>query len=88
MASSASHDLKEPLRGLSLKASMLLEDYADKLDEDGLKRLRDLTRLSQRSYKLIEDLLSFTRAGKEALAADDGIRILHAGNHAGDSSGD
>ncbi|HSK75273.1 MAG TPA: CHASE sensor domain-containing protein, partial [Thermoanaerobaculia bacterium] len=35
----ASHDLKEPLRGIHNFSTFLLEDYADKLDEDGRSKL-------------------------------------------------
>ncbi|HTK85849.1 MAG TPA: ATP-binding protein, partial [Patescibacteria group bacterium] len=60
----ASHDLKEPLRGLIMKASFLREDYADKLDEDGREELDGLVSLAHRSYHLINDLLNLSRAGK------------------------
>ena len=39
----ASHDLKEPLRGIHHFSQFLLEDYADKLDADGVERLHTLT---------------------------------------------
>lgn len=79
MTSIAAHDLKEPLRGLSMKSAILLEDYADKLDEDGRKKLRDLVNLSQRSHKLIDDLLSFSRIGKIAVVNEtvDLNEIVH-----------
>jgi PAS domain S-box-containing protein len=64
MTSLAAHDLKEPLRGLSMKASMLLEDYGGTLDAEGCRKLKDLIKLSQRSHKLIEDLLNFSRVGR------------------------
>ena len=60
----ASHDLKEPLRGIHNYASFLLEDYADQLDEDGAGKLRTLVRLSRRMEELIESLLHFSRVGR------------------------
>ncbi|MDQ2770387.1 MAG: ATP-binding protein [Bacteroidota bacterium] len=60
----ASHDLKEPLRGIHNYALFLLEDYADKLDDDGVLKLQTLVRLSQRMEALIEALLQISRAGR------------------------
>ena len=64
----ASHDLKEPLRGIHNYASFLLEDYADKLDDEGRMRLLTLTRLSQRMETLINSLLDYSRVGRVELA--------------------
>ncbi len=64
----ASHDLKEPLRGLIMKASFLREDYADRLDEDGREELDGLVNLAHRSYHLINDLLNISRAGRRDFA--------------------
>jgi signal transduction histidine kinase len=64
----ASHDLKEPLRGLFNNAKFLHEDYADKLDADGVKRLLRLGYLSQRMEQLVNDLLYFSRLGRQDLA--------------------
>lgn len=64
----ASHDLKEPLRGLFNNAKFLQEDYADKLDEEGKRRLDRLGYLSQRMERLVNDLLYFSRLGRQALA--------------------
>jgi light-regulated signal transduction histidine kinase (bacteriophytochrome) len=67
----ASHDLKEPLRGLFNHATFLLEDYKDKLDEDGVRRLTRLGQLCQRMERLINDLLYFSRLGRADLAVQD-----------------
>jgi signal transduction histidine kinase len=67
----ASHDLKEPLRGLANHASFLLEDYKDKLDEDGVRRLNRLGLLCQRMERLINDLLYFSRLGRADLAVQE-----------------
>jgi light-regulated signal transduction histidine kinase (bacteriophytochrome) len=64
----ASHDLKEPLRGLFNHASFLLEDYQDKIDEDGVRRLNRLGTLCQRMERLINDLMYFSRLGRADLA--------------------
>ena len=64
----ASHDLKEPLRGIHNYATFLLEDYRDRLDGTGKDRLETLTRLTARMEALINDLLHFSRVGRVELA--------------------
>jgi light-regulated signal transduction histidine kinase (bacteriophytochrome) len=60
--------LKEPLRGLFNHAAFLLEDYQDKLDDDGVRRLNRLGQLCQRMERLINDLMYFSRLGRADLA--------------------
>jgi signal transduction histidine kinase len=67
----ASHDLKEPLRGIHNYASFLIEDYADRLDDDGRAKLHTLTRLSRRMEELIDSLLHFSRVGRTELALEE-----------------
>lgn len=67
----ASHDLKEPLRGLFNHASFLLEDYKGKIDDDGVRRLNRLGELCQRMERLINDLLYFSRLGRADLTMQE-----------------
>ncbi|RZK15502.1 MAG: cyanobacterial phytochrome A, partial [Hymenobacter sp.] len=60
----ASHDLKEPLRGIHNYSVFLLEDYAELLDADGVSKLQTLVRLSQRMEALIDSLLLLSRIGR------------------------
>jgi two-component system, chemotaxis family, sensor kinase Cph1 len=60
----ASHDLKEPLRGIHNYSTFLIEDYGDKLGEDGTHKLATLMRLTQRMEDLIESLLHYSRLGR------------------------
>lgn len=60
----ASHDLKEPLRGLHHYAVMLSEDYMDQLEEDAKHKLETMVRLTQRLESLIDSLLSYSRVGR------------------------
>ncbi|MDB5385035.1 MAG: domain S-box-containing protein [Planctomycetaceae bacterium] len=60
----ASHDLKEPLRGIHNYATFLVEDYSEILDEDGRSKLMTLTRLTQRLDGLLDSLLEFSRLGR------------------------
>jgi PAS domain S-box-containing protein len=60
----ASHDLKEPLRGIHNYANFLIEDYAARLDEEGRAKLETLAKLAQRMERLIDSLLEFSRVGR------------------------
>jgi PAS domain S-box-containing protein len=64
----ASHDLREPLRGIHNHARFLLEDNVGKLNEESVGRLNRLVHLSQRMELLISDLLYFSRLGRQDLA--------------------
>jgi two-component system, chemotaxis family, sensor kinase Cph1 len=63
----ASHDLKEPLRGIHNYANFLMEDYANILDQDGVSKLQTLVRLTQRMEDLINSLLQLSRLGRADL---------------------
>jgi len=60
----ASHDLKEPLRGIKNYAEFLLEDYRDRMDADGIDKLETLPRLSKRLEEFIDALLTYSRVGR------------------------
>lgn len=64
----ASHDLKEPLRGIHNYSAILVEDYSSKLDEEGQRRLQTLMSLCQRMEALIDSLLQYSRVGQVELA--------------------
>lgn len=64
----ASHDLKEPLRGLHNYATFLIEDYHDKLDDAGRAKLETLQTLTQRMDSLLDSLLEFSRVGRLSFA--------------------
>ena len=66
----ASHDLKEPLRGIHNYSSFLIEDYGEILDDDGVTKLETLIRLTRRMEHLIDSLLHYSRLGRAELAID------------------
>lgn len=66
----ASHDLKEPLRGIHKYAYQLLEDAAA-LDEEQRRKLDGLVRLTLRMDSLLDSLLHFSRVGRVALQLED-----------------
>ncbi|GGA07891.1 hypothetical protein CYANOKiyG1_20340 [Okeania sp. KiyG1] len=63
----ASHDLKEPLRGIHNYSTFLMEDYGEILDQDGRDKLETLVRLSQRMEDLINALLFLSHLGRQEL---------------------
>jgi PAS domain S-box-containing protein len=63
-----SHDLKEPLRGIEAFAGFLLEDYGDRLDEQGKRYLGFLKQSAVRMKDLIHDLLTLTLLSRKAPA--------------------
>ena len=72
-----SHDLKAPLRAIGSLAGWLLEDYADRLDEEGKETLRLMNRRVVRMHDLIEGILSYSRAsrGREEKTKED-LKLL------------
>ena len=59
----ASHDLKEPLRGIHNYASVIKEDYADKLDDEVKQYVSNIQRLAERMTSLTDTLLAYSRLG-------------------------
>ncbi len=55
------HDLRAPLRGMDGFAKILLDDYEDKLDEQGQDCLREIQLNAERMARLIDALLSLSR---------------------------
>ena len=64
---SVSHDLRAPLRSIDGFSQILLEDYADNLDEEGRDYLGRVRAASQRMGRLIDDLLGLSRVTRGAL---------------------
>ena len=61
---SVSHDLRAPLRGIDGFSQALLEDYGDKLDENGRTYLNYVRTSSQQMAQLIDDLLSLSQMSR------------------------
>ena len=58
---SVSHDLRAPLRSIDGFSQAVLEDYADKLDDQGKDYLNRVRGATQRMGHLIDDMLTLSR---------------------------
>lgn len=61
------HDLSTPLRGINGFSAILLEEYADKLDEAGRRYLERMGSAADRMSQLINDLLELSRVTRREL---------------------
>lgn len=64
---SVSHDLRAPLRALNGYASILAAEEGDRLSPQGRAHLERIARNAVRMGELIDDLLQFSRAGRDEL---------------------
>ncbi|GAA6143015.1 hypothetical protein NBRC116584_28330 [Hydrogenophaga sp. 5NK40-0174] len=58
---SASHDLRTPLRGIEGFSSLLLEEHAQQLDEEGRAYLQRIQKATMHMSNLVTDLLAYSR---------------------------
>lgn len=64
---SVSHDMRAPLRSIDGFSQALLEDYADKLDEEGKDYLQRVRASTQRMGELIDDMLNLSRVTRSEM---------------------
>jgi signal transduction histidine kinase len=64
---SVSHDLRAPLRHLDGFSQILLEDYTEKLDDQGRRYINQVRQASQQMAQLIDDLLNLSRITRTEL---------------------
>lgn len=69
-AYSVSHDLRAPLRGIDGFSQALVEDYGDRLDEEGLHFLSRIRAGAQRMGRLIDDMLAMSRATRGTMKVE------------------
>ena len=61
----ASHDLRQPLRKIRMCTEYLGEDYAHCFDKQAHEYMRYITKSIDRMYLLIDDLLAYSRVGRQ-----------------------
>jgi signal transduction histidine kinase len=64
---SASHDLRIPLRAIDGFARILLDEYSQKLDDEGKRLLNVVRDNSRKMAQFIDDMLAFSRTGRMAM---------------------
>jgi PAS domain S-box-containing protein len=62
----ASHDLREPLRAMASFSQLLEHDYGDVLDDTGREYLAFVQDGAARMRRIIDDILTYSRAGHTA----------------------
>ncbi len=68
---SVSHDLRAPLRTINGFSLALLEDYGDRLDDEGRDYLNRLRSASVRMDGLIQNMLSLSRINRQDIQKQD-----------------
>jgi PAS domain S-box-containing protein len=78
-AYSVSHDLRAPLRAIDGYSHILLEDYLDRLEQDGQQIIHNVRQATQTMSQLIDDLLQLSRVTRSELqhAEIDLSRLAH-----------
>jgi signal transduction histidine kinase len=67
---SVSHDLRAPLRPLEGFSTILVEEYADKLDDEGRELLTGIAAAARHMNRLIDDLLRLSRVSRARPSLD------------------
>lgn len=67
----ASHDLKAPLRHVSMSAGFLRDQYADKFDDEGREMMNVIASSTERMQKMIDSLLAYSRVGRKDVKMEE-----------------
>ncbi|MGA3115125.1 MAG: ATP-binding protein [Syntrophobacteraceae bacterium] len=70
-AYSVSHDLRAPLRSIAGFSHFLMEDYHDKLDEEGKDSLNRIFAATDKMGRLIDDLLNLSRLTRTEMTRNE-----------------
>jgi light-regulated signal transduction histidine kinase (bacteriophytochrome) len=70
-AYSVSHDLRVPLRAIDGFSRIVIEDYEDKLDDEGIRLLNIIRENTKKMGQLIDDILLLSRARRQEMTISD-----------------
>ncbi|MDA3917686.1 MAG: HAMP domain-containing sensor histidine kinase [Deltaproteobacteria bacterium] len=76
LTSGIAHELNNPLNNIMLTAHMILEDYHDLSDEERIDMLKDVAVETDRSKKIIRNLLDFARESKSTMESLDLSKLV------------
>lgn len=68
---SVSHDLRAPLRSIDGFSRILLEEYSDRLNTEGVNYIERVRKASQHMGQLIDDLLNLSRVARSDMYRED-----------------
>ena len=68
---SISHDLRAPIRAVTGFSVILEEEYADRLDADGLDYLHRVQNGAEKMNQLVDDLLLLSRLGNKDITSEE-----------------
>lgn len=68
---SVSHDLRAPLRSIHGFSQALLEDYSNKLDDEGKDFLQRICNASSRMGELIDDMLKLSKISRNEITLEE-----------------
>jgi signal transduction histidine kinase len=68
---SVSHDLRAPIRAINGYTKILVEDYGEKFDADGMTILHSIIHNSKKMGNLIDDLLAFSKLGRKQVTVSE-----------------
>ncbi|HEX2946575.1 MAG TPA: ABC transporter substrate binding protein [Clostridia bacterium] len=66
-----SHDLKSPLRAVDGYINILMEDLGERLDEDSLQILKNISTISKESIEMINKILQYSRTTRAELNREE-----------------
>jgi len=67
---SVSHDLRAPLRAIDGYSRMILKKQGDRFDEETRRQFQTIRDNTETMSRLIDDLLSFSRLGKQGMSRE------------------
>jgi signal transduction histidine kinase len=70
-AYSVAHDLRAPLRQIAGYSNVLVQDFAPRLDAEGLRLLGKIEECAHRMGRLVDDLLNLSKIGRQDLSIQD-----------------
>ncbi|MFO7789679.1 MAG: transporter substrate-binding domain-containing protein [Bacteroidales bacterium] len=70
-AYSVSHDLRAPLRAINGFSNFLMEDYTQKLDDEGKRYITTIKNNASKMDRLISDLLNLSRVSRAEITATE-----------------